>query len=313
MINISNVFNPGEGPDNIIKQLPLVPLRDMVLFPFVPGSVFVGRDNSIKALSEAMSSNRKIFLTTQKNPEEHKPTINDIFQVGTESIITQILRLPDGTVKALVEGRQRGKIMKLMDKGGYLGVEYKPVTEIPMSESAKDATIRTLVETFEKYAVLSGNVSKIFLKNIVALAAHESRFADTLAAQMPFKLAEKQQLLECTDVEERFMLLLQFIRKETEVLAMSQKIKGRVKDQMDKLQKKHYLNEQIRAIKKEMGEDSESGEFKELEKKIRKKRMSREATLAVKREMGKLKMMAPMSSEATVVRNYIDWLISLPW
>ena len=306
------MFNP-EHPDNITKSLPLVPLRDMVLFPFITSSIFVGRDNSIKALSEAMSSDRKVFLTTQKNPEEHKPNINDIFQVGTESTITQVLRLPDGTVKALVEGRQRGKIIKLTDAGGYLRVEFNPITEIPISAAAKEAVIRSLVEAFEKYAVLSGNVSKTFLKNIAALAAHESRFADTLAAQMPFKLSEKQQLLECTDVEERFLLLMKFIRKETEVLAMSRKIKGRVKDQMDKLQKKHYLNEQIRAIKKEMGEDSESGEFKELKKKIKKKRMSREATLAVKREMDKLKMMAPMSSEATVVRNYIDWLISLPW
>ncbi len=312
MINISKFFHQ-DGSESIKKQLPLVPLRDMVLFPFITTSVFVGRDKSIKALSEAMTAEKKIFLTTQKDPEIVKPNITDIFQVGTEARITQLLRLPDGTVKALVEGQQRGKIVKLVDEEGYLTVEYIPVLETLMPEKAREAAIRTVTEAFEHYTQLSGTVSKSFFKNLEVLAVNESRFADTIASQMPFKLIDKQHLLECGNLEDRFMMLLKLIQKETEVFAMSQKIKGRVKEQMDKLQKKHYLNEQMRAIKKEMGEDSESGEFKDIENRIKKKRMSKEASSVVRRELEKLKMMSPMSSEATVVRNYIDCLISLPW
>lgn len=312
MINISKFLHPDDT-GSIKKQLPLVPLRDMVLFPFITTSVFVGRDKSIKALSEAMAAEKKIFLTTQKDPEVVKPNITDIFQVGTEARITQLLRLPDGTVKALVEGQQRGKIVKLVDEEGYLAVEYIPVLEELMPEKAKEAAIRTITEAFEHYGQLSGTVSKSFFKNLDVLAVNESRYADTIASQMPFKLTDKQQLLECGNIEDRFLLLLKLIQKETEVFAMSQKIKGRVKEQMDKLQKKHYLNEQMRAIKKEMGEDSETGEFQDLENRIKKKRMSKEAASVVRRELEKLKMMSPMSSEATVVRNYIDCLISLPW
>ncbi len=312
MINISKFFLP-DGSDGVKKRLPLVPLRDMVLFPFITTSVFVGRDKSIKALSEAMASDKKIFLTTQKDPEVLKPNINDVFQVGTEARITQLLRLPDGTVKALVEGLQRGRIVKLSDDDGYLGVEYVPVHEEPLPDTSREAAIRTVTEAFEHYTQMSGNVSKSFFKTLDALSVNESRYADTIAAQMPFKLLDKQQLLECGNIEDRFLMLLKLIQKETEVFAMSQKIKGRVKEQMEKLQKKHYLHEQMRAIKKEMGEDAESGEFQELENRVKKKRMSREAAAVARRELEKLKMMSPMSSEATVVRNYIDWLISLPW
>ncbi len=284
-----------------------------MLFPGVTTSVFVGRDKSIAALSKSMGSDKKLFLTTQKNPEVLKPNINDIFQVGTEAKITQLLKLPDGTVKALVEGCDRGKIVKLDEADGCLIVEYIAVDETPMSEKAGEAAIRTVTEAFEQYAKLSGAVPGSFFKSLEALSVHESRFADTIASQMPFKVADKQKLLECGNVEERFFLLLKLIQKETEVFTMSQKIKGRVKEQMEKLQKRHYLNEQMRAIRKEMGEDGEGGEFADLENRIKRKRMSKEASGVVRRELEKLKMMSPMSSEATVVRNYIDWLISLPW
>lgn len=312
MINISKFFHP-DGSQSIKTKLPLVPLRDMVLFPGITTSVFVGRDKSVKALSAAMAVDKKIFLTTQKDPEVLKPSIQDVFQVGTQAKITQLLRLPDGTVKALIEGYERGKIVKLIDEEGFLCVEYIEVLEEALSEKAREAAIRTVTEAFQHYAKLSGAVSKGFFKNLDALASHESRYADTIATQMPFKVADKQKLLECGNIEERFFLLLKLIQKETEVFAMSQKIKGRVKKQMETMQKKHYLNEQMRAIKKEMGEDGEAGEFQELETKIKKKRMSREGAFVVRRELAKLKMMSPMSSEATVVRNYIDWLISLPW
>ncbi|MEN8211665.1 MAG: endopeptidase La, partial [Thermodesulfobacteriota bacterium] len=312
MINIPKLFNQ-DGASEEKKHLPLVPLRDMVLFPSITTSVFVGRDKSIKALSQAMAADKKVFLTSQKDPEILKPDINDIFQVGTEAKIIQLLKLPDGTVKALLEGCQRGKIIKLSEGDGYLGVDYIDVSEVPMPEKSREAAIRTVTEAFKQYATLSKAVSQNFFKNLNALAAHESRYADTIASQMPFKVLDKQKLLEYGNIEERFFLLLKLIQKETEVFVMSQKIKGRVKDQMDKLQKKHYLNEQMRAIKKEMGEDGGVAEFQELENRIKKKRMSKEAALVVRREFKKLKMMPPMSSEATVVRNYIDWLISLPW
>ncbi|MCP4673539.1 MAG: endopeptidase La [Desulfobacula sp.] len=312
MIKIPKLFNQDYSQDEK-NHLPLVPLRDMVLFPSITTSVFVGREKSIKALSQAMAADKKIFLTSQKDPEVLKPDINDIFQVGTEAKIIQLLRLPDGTVKALLEGCQRGKIVKLSEGDGFLGVDYIYLSEEPISEKAKEPAIRTVTEAFKHYVTLSKAVSQNFFKNLNALAVNESKYADTISSQMPFKVIDKQKLLECGNIEERFFLLLKFIQKETEVFSMSQKIKGRVKDQMEKLQKKHYLNEQMRAIKKEMGEDGGAAEFQELEKKIKKKRMSKEAAQVVRRELKKLKMMSPMSSEATVVRNYIDWLISLPW
>ena len=312
MIKISKFFHP-DGSEGEKKSLPLVPLRDMVLFPFVTTSVFVGREKSIKALSEAMAADKKIFLSTQKDPEVLKPNIQDIFQVGTEAQITQLLRLPDGTVKALVEGVCRGRIIKMGDEAGFQSVEYLDVAEKPMPESSCEAAIRTVLEAFQHYAALSGVVSKSFFKGLEALVVDPSRYADTIASQLPLKVSDKQSLLECGDIEERFFLLLKMIQKETEVFSMSQKIKGRVKEQMEKLQKKHYLNEQMRAIQKEMGEDGETGEFSDLETRIKKKRMPKEAAGVARRELDKLKMMSPMSSEATVVRNYIDWLITLPW
>ncbi len=312
MINIPKFFHQ-DGSESIKKELPLVPLRDMILFPKVTTSIFVGREKSIKALGEAMAKDKRIFLTTQKDPEVLKPTIQDIFQVGTEAKITQMLKLPDGTVKALVEGIERGKIVKLEDAAGCLMVEYIDIAEVAMPATASEAAVRTVTESFEHYAKLSGVVAKSFLKKLDNLAAEESRFADTIASQMPFKVTDKQKLLECGDIEERFFLLLKMIQNEIEVFAMSQKIKGRVKEQMESMQKKHYLNEQIRAIKKEMGEDGESDEYSEIEQQIKKKRMSKEAGAMVRRELDKLKMMSPMSSEATVVRNYIDWLLALPW
>ncbi|MCF6248986.1 MAG: endopeptidase La [Desulfobacula sp.] len=312
MIKIPKFFQPDDSEIQK-KQLPLVPLRDMVLFPFVTTSVFVGRDKSIAALSKSMGADKKLFLTTQKNPEVLKPNIQDIFQVGTEAKITQLLKLPDGTVKALIEGCERGKIVKLVDEDGCLVVEYVRLPEEPMPENAREAAIRTVTEAFEQYSKLSGAVPNSFFKSLEALSAYESRYADTIASQMPFKVADKQKLIECGNIEERFFLLLKLIQKETEVFIMSQKIKGRVKEQMEKLQKKHYLNEQMRAIKKEMGEGGEAGELQDLENRIKRKRLSKEAAAVCRRELEKLKMMSPMSSEATVVRNYIDWLIVLPW
>ncbi len=313
MINITKFFNP-DGSETEKKELPLVPLRDLVLFPHMVSPVFVGRSRSIKALSEAMESDKKIFLATQNSPDIVKPKVRDIHKTGTEAKITQLLRLPDGTVKALIEGEMRGRITRLREEDGFVAAEFISVADTPMDPSTAEAAVRTVIEAFENYAKLSGSISKNLLQNLASLTGEPSRLADTIASHMPLKIAAKQQLLETGELEKRFFLLLKLIQEETEVFVMSQKIKGRVKEQMETLQKKHYLNEQMRAIKKEMGDGSEQHqELGGLEKKIKRKRMSKEAAGAVRREFDKLKMMSPMSAEATVVRNYVEWLISLPW
>ncbi|MBI9089566.1 MAG: endopeptidase La [Desulfobacterium sp.] len=313
MISISKLFNP-DGSDSEKRELPLVPLRDIVLFPHMITPVFVGRSRSIKALSNAMAKDKKIFLATQNDPEIIKPAMTDICQMGTQGRITQLLRLPDGTVKVLVEGECRGRITRLREVEDFVTAEFVTTPETPLEGVQAEAAVRTVIEAFESYATLSGTVSKGLLQTLGGIVNDPSRLADTMASQMPFKISDKKQLLDCVVIEERLFLLLKLIREETEVFAMSQKIKGRVKEQMEKLQKKHYLNEQMAAIKHEMGEDGEpANEFQDLENKIKRKRMPKEAAGAVRREFDKLVMMAPMSSEATVVRNYIEWLISLPW
>ena len=314
MIKISKFFN-SDGSEEKKNLLPLVPLRDMVLFPHMVTPVFVGRSRSINALTRALANDKKIFLVTQNNPETIKPKVTDIYHVGTQAKITQLLRLPDGTVKALVEGYTRGKIMNIKEvEEGYVAVEYEPIIDHPMGKPQTEAAARTIIEAFGNYAKMSGSISDSLLRNLAGLSIDAAKLADTIAAQMPFKLSDKQKLLETGNLEKRFLLLLKLIEEETQVFAMSQKIKGRVKQQMEKLQKKHYLNEQMLAIKKEMGaEETAQPELKSLENKIKRKRMSKEAASAVRREFDKLNMMPPMSAEGTVVRNYIEWLISLPW
>ena len=313
MINITKLFNP-DGSETDPSELPMVPLRDLVLFPHMIAPVFVGRGPSIKALSEAMAKDKMIFLVTQQNSETLKPKMNDIYPVGTQAKINQLLRLPDGTVKVLVEGQCRGKISRLREMDGYVTAQFLPLTDVPMDPSLTKASVRTLIETFENYARISGNIGKSFIQNISALAGDPGVLVDTMAAQIPLKVADKQMLLDTPKLEERFVLLLKMIEEESEVVAMSVKIKGRVKDQMEALQKKHYLNEQMRAIQKEMGDEGEApSEYQDLERDIKKKRLPKEAASVVRREFEKLKLMAPMSSEATVVRNYIEWITSLPW
>ena len=237
MIKLPNFMHP-DGSESEKKQLPLVPLRDMVLFPFIITPVFVGRDKSIKALSKAMEADKRIFLTTQKNPDVLKPNIKDIFQVGTQATITQLLKLPDGSVKALVEGGKRGKIVKLLDEDGFLNVEYIEVFEEPLPEKAREAAIRTLTEAFEHYAKLSGAVAQTFFKTLDAIAAHESRYADTIAAQMPFKMGDKQKLLECGKLESRFFFIVKADSKGNRSLYHVPKNKGKGKGSNGKFAEK---------------------------------------------------------------------------
>jgi len=306
-------FFRNDDNDTSTRRLPLLPLRDMVVFPHMVAPLFVGRDKSVKALTDAMNKDKLVFLSTQKKASQDNPNEKDISSLGTIGKVLQLLRLPDGTVKALVEGKTRARIMKFDAADDFFQVEVETVEEAPIEDAQKLALTRAVVECFEEYAKANKNVSKEVLGKISTIT-DLSKLTDVIATQFSFKIEDKQRLLEALSLEERIAHLLSLIKMEIEVSQMDMRIKGRVKDQMEKTQKQYYLNEQMRAIKKEMGsEDEVADELAELEKQIREKKLSEEAAEKVQHEFKKLKMMAPMSAEATVVRNYIDWILSLPW
>ena len=305
-----NQDNP-EGPPKMI--LPLLPLRDIVVFPHMVAPLFVGRKKSVNALSEAMNQDKSVFLATQNDAGVDSPTEKDICTVGTIGKVLQLLRLPDGTVKALVEGSQRARIERFVGTEEFFQVEVESLVETLPSEAVLEALHRALLNAFHEYAKLDKNISKDLLKTVDSID-DASKLADTIAAHFSFKIEDKQRLMETAALEERLPFLVSLIKMEIEVWEMNQRIKGRIKEQMEKTQKNYYLNEQMRAIKKEMGaEDDAMEELNELEEQIKAKKLSEEATEKVEKEFKKLKLMSPMSAEATVVRNYIDWIISLPW
>jgi len=313
MVNIGRLFkNDSDEPS--AQVLALLPLRDIVIFPQMVAPLFVGRPKSVSALSSAMATPDKlIFLSTQRSANVDNPTEKDISRVGVIGTVLQLLRLPDGTVKALVEGKSRARIRRFIPAEEFFQAELAPMSDVIDSEVEAAALVRAVKESFEKYAKINKNISKELLAKVATLT-DAATMADAVAAHFAFKLEDKQRLLEATPVENRLGLLIELINLEIEVYRMDQRIKGRVKEQMEKTQKNYYLNEQMRAIRKEMGtEDEAAGELQELEKRIKRKRMPREATAKVNQELKKLKMMTPMSAEATVVRNYIDWIIGLPW
>jgi ATP-dependent Lon protease len=312
MVTMPKFFKEMD-PDSPTVTLPLLPLRDIVVFPHMVAPLFVGREKSVNALSDAMNRDKNVFLATQKKAGIDNPGEKDISQIGTIGKVLQLLRLPDGTVKALVEGKTRARIVRFIHHEDFFQVELEKLAapDLPLAEA--EALMRSIMESFEDYAGLNKSISKELLANVSAIS-DPSRLADTVAAHFSFKIEDKQRLLDTVDLSERMALLLSLIKMEIEVFQMDQRIKNRVKEQMEKTQKNYYLNEQMRAIKKEMGAEDDAGdEIKELEEKIKKKKMSKEATERVEQELKKLKMMTPMSAEATVVRNYIDWIISLPW
>ena len=309
---MSKFFKDEKHASNL-QRLPLIPPRDMVVYPHMVAPLFVGREKSVLALTEAMNSDKLIFLSTQKKANLDNPTENDISVLGTIGKVLQLLKLPDGTVKALVEGKERAKIASFIKQEGFFQVEAEAVVEIPLADTEATALNRAIIEAFKNYAELNKNISKEVLEKVLAIT-DPSELADVVANQFSFKLENKQRLLETIALDERLAHLLSLIKMEIEVAEMDQRIKGRVKEQMESTQKQYWLNEQMRALKKEMGsEDDSSDELAELEKQISEKKMSEEATEKVQHELKKLKMMQPMSAEATVVRNYIDWIISLPW
>ena len=313
MVNISRFFQNDEEP-RATHILPLLPLRDIVIFPHMVAPLFVGRPKSVAALSNAMdTADKHIFLATQNKAGIDNPTEKDIHQVGVIGTVLQLLRLPDGTVKALVEGKERARIQRFIRADDFFQVDLVPIPEAMGSAANVEALARSINERFAAYAKLNKSISKDLVSKVGNITDH-AKLADTVASHFSFKIEDKQRLLESTPLERRLNLLLELINLEMEVYRMDQRIKGRVKEQMEKTQKNYYLNEQMRAIRKEMGaEDEAADELQDLEKRIKRKRLPRDAAAKVRQEFKKLKLMTPMSAEATVVRNYIEWIISLPW
>ena len=301
-------------PKIITREIPLLPLRDVVVFPHMIVPLFVGREKSIAALEYAMKEEKGIFMVAQKNAQKDDPEEEDIYQVGTIGIIIQLLRLPDGTVKVLVEGKKRGTIRTYVFCEEYFLVHVEELEETGQEDALKiQALMRSIGEAFENYVKLTKKVQLEIVGTISSLN-DPSKVTDIVISQLNVKLDDKQRILEITNISERMEAVYKIMLSEIEILQVEEKIKRRVKKQMEKTQKDYYLNEQMRAIQKEMGEkDDFKNEIIELEKRLKQKKLSDEANKKVRQEIRKIQMMAPMSAEATVVRNYIDWLLDMPW
>jgi ATP-dependent Lon protease len=291
------------------KILPLLPLRDIVVFPHMVVPLFVGRDKSIAALEAALSQDRLIFLAAQQDASTNEPSEEDIHRFGTVSHIIQLLKLPDGTVKVLVEGRARARVVHYLPNDRYFQVSTEEVVSERVTGAHAEALVRNVLASFENYAKLSKKIPAEVLSQ--AGSVHDpARVADTVAAHLPIKLSEKQAILEIESDKERLEKILGLMEAEIEILEIERRIRGRVKKQMERTQREFYLNEQMRAIQKELGQGDEGKT--ELDE-LKKKGMSKEAVQKAQKEIKKLRMMSAMSAEATVSRNYIDWLISIPW
>jgi ATP-dependent Lon protease len=294
--------------------VPVLPLRDVVVYPHMVIPLFVGREKSIRALESAMDDDKRILLVAQKSAEVDDPQVSDIHEIGTLSTILQLLKLPDGTVKVLVEGAQRAAVIGFETTDEFFSavIEVKGGGE-HAGERETEVLMRSLLTLFDQYVKLNKKVPPEILTSLSGID-EPGRLADTIAAHMALKLDEKQRILEIEDVRQRLEHLMGIIEAEIDVLQIEKRIRGRVKQQMEKSQREYYLNEQMKAIQKELGEmDDVPNEVDELQEKIDKAGMSKEAKTKANAELNKLKMMSPMSAEATVVRNYIDWLVSVPW
>ena len=292
--------------------LPLLPLRDVVVFPHMVIPLFVGRPKSIKALEVAMEAGRQIMLVAQKAAGKDEPKPDDMFEVGCVSSILQMLKLPDGTVKVLVEGVQRAMTHSVTDNGEYFVSDVTPVPPETEAKSEVEALRRAVTQQFDQYVKLNKKIPPEILTSISGID-DAGRLADTIAAHLPLKLENKQSVLDLVDVDKRLEKLLEQLEHEVDILQVEKRIRGRVKRQMEKSQREYYLNEQVKAIQKELGDGEEGADMEELEKKIIAAKLPKEAKKKVDAEFKKLKLMSPMSAEATVVRNYIDTLVNLPW
>ena len=302
--------HPILPPDPI--TLPLLPLRDVVVFPHMVIPLFVGRPKSIKALEAAMEAGRQIMLVAQKAAGKDEPKPDDMFETGCVSSILQMLKLPDGTVKVLVEGMQRATTQSIDDSGEHFTAVVTPVPVPDQGSPEIEALRRAVTQQFDQYVKLNKKIPPEILTSIAGID-DAGRLADTIAAHLPLKLENKQLVLDMVPVDKRLEKLLELLEHEVDILQVEKRIRGRVKRQMEKSQREYYLNEQVKAIQKELGEGEEGADLEELEKKIAAARMSKEARKKADAELKKLKLMSPMSAEATVVRNFIDTLVNLPW
>ncbi|MES2186845.1 MAG: endopeptidase La [Pseudomonadota bacterium] len=296
-------------------DLPLLPLRDVVVFPHMVIPLFVGRAKSIKALELAMEAERRIMLVAQKTAAKDEPSVEDMFEVGCVSTILQMLKLPDGTVKVLVEGQQRASVVRIEDAETHFIATVTPVTEADANadgSSEIEALRRAVMQQFDQYVKLNKKIPPEILTSISSID-DPGRLADTIAAHLPLKVDSKQTVLDLADIRLRLENLFEQLEREVDILNVDKKIRGRVKRQMEKNQRDFYLNEQVKAIQKELGEGEEGADIEEIEKKIKLAKMPKEALKKAEGELKKLKLMSPMSAEATVVRNYIDVLTGLPW
>ncbi len=300
-------------PKETSLKLPLLPLRDLIIFPHMMMPLFVGREKSINALEKAMSEQTDILLVAQREAKTNNPEPKEIYNIGTIGTIIQLLRLPDGTVKVLVEGKRRAKIVEFLQTDTIFMVQAEVLAAPPENTVESAALMRSVKSTFETYVKLNKRIPPEILMRVTSIES-TGELADIIVAQLNLKLEDKQKILEIIDPIQRLEELLNLMTGEIEILEVEKKIRTRVKKQMERSQKEYYLNEQMQAIQKELGEqDDYSAELQELELQAEKKKMSQEAKAKVKKEIKKLRMMSPMSAEAAVVRNYIDWLLALPW
>jgi len=300
-------LNPGET-----RAYPVLPLRDIVVFPHMIVPLFVGREKSIKALEEVMRSDTFILLATQKNASDDDPATNSIYETGTLASVLQLLKLPDGTVKVLVEGAQRGKVLQYTDRSDYYEATAVVLQDDMGDKVEVEALARSVVTEFENYVKLNKKVSPEVV-GVVQQIEDYAKLADTVASHLAVKIPDKQAILETPTVAERLEKVLGLMESEISVLQVEKRIRTRVKRQMEKTQREYYLNEQMKAIQKELGDEEGRDELAELEDKIKKTKLSKEAREKATHELKKLRQMSPMSAEATVVRNYLDWLLSIPW
>jgi ATP-dependent Lon protease len=295
------------------KILPVLPLRDIVVFPHMVVPLFVGREKSVRALDEIMKGDKQILLATQKNSVDDDPAADAIYQTGVLATVLQLLKLPDGTVKVLVEGKGRARLVRFTDREDYYEAEAVEIADEEGDASQSEALLRAVIEQFENYVKLNKKVPPEALSSIPQIG-DPSKLADSVAAHLSVKIADKQGLLETIEVPARLEKVYGLMEGEISVLQVEKKIRSRVKRQMEKTQREYYLNEQMKAIQRELGEtDDTRDELLELEKRIRKTKLSKEARTKAEAELKKLRNMSPMSAESTVVRNYLDWLLSVPW
>ncbi len=309
---MTNKISKTPASEGVTETLPVLPLRDIVVFPHMIVPLFVGREKSIKALEEVMRDDKRILLVAQKNPGDDDPSIDAIYEVGTLAQVLQLLKLPDGTVKVLVEGTERAKVERFTAHADFFQAEVKLLPNIIANEQETEALARTAISQFESYVKLNKKVPQEILATLGQITDY-AKLSDTIAAHLAIKIAEKQEILEMQSVQARLEKAFALMEGEISVLQVEKRIRSRVKRQMEKTQREYYLNEQMKAIQKELGDGEERDEVGELEQRIKDTKFSKEARERADAEIKKLRQMSPMSAEATVVRNYLDWLLNIPW